>query len=801
MAANPTGGARPQAKGKGRVIPFGKYLLLERLAVGGMAEVFLAKSFGIEGFEKIIAIKRILPTMAEDEDFIEMFIDEAKIAGHLNHANIVPIYELGKIGDSHYIAMEFVWGKDLLQIMNRFRRMRKRMPPAMVAFIASRMCEALEYAHTKRDRKGTPLNLIHRDISPQNILVSYEGAVKLIDFGIAKAASRTTKTQAGVLKGKFGYMSPEQVRGLPIDHRSDIFAVGTCMYEMLTADRLFLGESDFSTLEKVRHASVAPLSELVPGLPPELEAIIMKSLSREPADRQQSAGELQEQLLEFLATQRPPFTTSKLAQWMKTAFAAELETEKARLDSYANVGRPSVLGGSAGERVTARPPAPPKPAAPPPPASAAQSLLHDDHDPFEGDLAGDATMITASPFDAMQEAEGAPEEIEGEATTIFFTADDIEEIQDEPAPRGAPNVQVFGPPGAPRPAAGPAPAPAPVPPPSLAGEAGDDRPTLIHEEGALGPPAASPQPGLAAGPPPAGASGGFALPPESTQGGLGAAATTGGPQRHKTKWIAIAGVALALIALGIGGAFLFGGDPATGTIEVRTVPDVAAEVRIDGIGRGHAPLRISEVPVGPRVVQILKEGYETVERTIEVGEGSTATVDIVLIAASAPSVATTSAAAMAPAGMGVAATVATAEETMAPTETGPRVAGGTPLPPESTMEADSTRAPTTMAATSMRTSMTVSTGMRLANGDGPMRIERIAMAPAMRVRGRGRLVVNSQPWSQVFVDGRQKGNTPLPSLRVPAGTHRVELRTSDGRVYRETVEVEPDATVRIIHRF
>ncbi len=811
MAANPTGGLSPQAKSKGRVIPFGKYLLLERLAVGGMAEVFLAKSFGIEGFEKIIAIKRILPTMAEDEDFIEMFIDEAKIAGHLSHANIVPIYELGKIGDSHYIAMEFVWGKDLLQIMNRFRRMRKRMPPAMVAFIASRMCEALEYAHSKRDRRGTPLNLIHRDISPQNILVSYEGAVKLIDFGIAKAASRTTKTQAGVLKGKFGYMSPEQVRGLPIDHRSDIFAVGTCMYEMLTSDRLFLGESDFSTLEKVRHASVAPLSELVPGLPAELERVIMQSLSREPADRQQSAGELQEQLLEFLASQRPPFATSKLAQWMKTSFASELETEKARLDSYANVGRPSVLGGPATDRATARPPAPPKPAPPPPPASAAQNLLHDDHDPFDGDLAGDATMITASPFDAMQEAQAEPEALEGEATTIFFTADDIEEVKDEPAtPGGAsgpPNVQAFAPPegGSPAPVVGGAPPPGlgGVPAPALGGNAGDDRPTLIHEEMAL-PAAQSPAIDGAA-------PGGFALPPGSSQHGLPTMTAPATKQKRKTKAFAIAAAAVALIALGVGAAFLVGGGPATGTIEVRTVPDVGAEVRIDGVGRGHAPVRISEVPAGQRVVQIVKDGYETVERTIDVGEGSTAALDIVLIASGTPAVATASAA-MSASPMVAPATAMTPTVT-ATTE--PRVAGGTPLSPEPTVE------PTMEPASSDRTtpsqSRMTSSAMTEANGtamtraamqitarnDGPMRIERIErveMRASMR-SGRGTLVINSQPWSQVFVDGRQKGNTPLPSLRVPAGRHRVELRTSDGRVHRQTVEVEPNETVRIIHRF
>ena len=160
--------AAPPARSGDRVIPFGKYLLLDRLAVGGMAEVYTAKSFGVEGFEKIIAIKRILPTMAEDEDFIQMFIDEAKIAGQLTHANITPIFELGKIGESHYIAMEYVWGKDLLQIMNRFRRMRRHMPPVMAAWIASKMSEGLDFAHRKRDRQGQPLYIVHRDVSPQN---------------------------------------------------------------------------------------------------------------------------------------------------------------------------------------------------------------------------------------------------------------------------------------------------------------------------------------------------------------------------------------------------------------------------------------------------------------------------------------------------------------------------------------------------------------------------------------------------------------------------------------------------------
>jgi serine/threonine protein kinase len=287
-----------------RPFPFGKYVLLDRVSVGGMAEVYRAKSFGVAGFEKIIAIKRILPAMVEESEFIDMFIDEAKIAGQLSHSNISSIYELGRVGNAHYIALEYIWGKDLLQIINRFRRMRKHMPPPMVAWIGAKICEGLDYAHRKLDARGNPLHIVHRDMSPQNVLVSYEGNVKIIDFGIAKAASRTTTTRAGVLKGKFGYMSPEQVRSSSIDARSDLFAVGTCMHEMATGERLFLGDSDIATLERVRHARALPPSHQVPGFPAALEAIIMRALKADLKDRWQSAREMQEALQHFFGDAR-----------------------------------------------------------------------------------------------------------------------------------------------------------------------------------------------------------------------------------------------------------------------------------------------------------------------------------------------------------------------------------------------------------------------------------------------------------------------------------------------------------------
>ena len=406
------GGRSSPGRGPERALPFGKYVLLERVSVGGMAEVFRAKAFGAEGFERILAIKRILPTMSEDAEFIEMFIDEARIAGQLTHANIVPLYELGKLGDTHYIAMEYVWGKDLLQVMNRFRRQRKHMPPVMVAWIASKMAGALAYAHEKTDSAGRPLHIVHRDVSPQNVLISYEGHVKVIDFGIAKAASRNTKTQAGVLKGKFGYMSPEQVRGNEVDARSDLFAVGTCMHEMATGERLFLGESDFSTLERVRNAEVLPPSRYIPDFPRELEVILMRALSLDVGSRWQSAAELHDALLGFLQTQRPLYGTSKLAGWMKASFAQEIETEKARAAGFQNVGRPSPP--AARERRDTLPAL----------SDAAPEVEDTDHDPpgRAADLEDDKTIVGEPGFDS---APPEPPTLPDQPTHIFFSTEEM----------------------------------------------------------------------------------------------------------------------------------------------------------------------------------------------------------------------------------------------------------------------------------------------------------------------------------------------------------------------------------------
>jgi serine/threonine protein kinase len=322
-------------------LPFGKYYLLERINVGGMAEVFRAKAYGVEGFERLVAVKRILPNIAEDKEFIKMFIDEAKIAVQLNHANIAQIFDLGVVDGAYYIALEHVHGRDLRSIFDRCRTLGEPMPVAQACFVIMKVCEGLDYAHNKRDQMGKELHLVHRDVSPQNVLVSFEGEVKLIDFGIAKAAGKGAKTQAGILKGKFGYMSPEQVRGLPVDRRSDIFSCGIVLYELLTGERLFVGESDFSTLEKVRNVEILPPSTYNRKIPDELERIVLKALAKDVEDRYQNSIDLHDELQAFVYTAGEFYSRKDLAGWMKRTFAKEIDEETAKLESYRQLKPPT----------------------------------------------------------------------------------------------------------------------------------------------------------------------------------------------------------------------------------------------------------------------------------------------------------------------------------------------------------------------------------------------------------------------------------------------------------------------------
>ncbi|HNX51645.1 MAG TPA: protein kinase, partial [Thermoanaerobaculaceae bacterium] len=245
--------------------PFGQYDLIEPIATGGMAEVFKARMRGVEGFQKIVAIKRILPHLTENDEFVTMFIDEAKLAAQLQHPNIIHIYDLGKLEKSYYIAMEYIDGKDLRSILRMLEEKERRLPLGLAMFVASRLAAALDYAHRKRDMQGREMVLVHRDVSPQNVLISFDGDIKLCDFGIAKAASKASHTRAGALKGKLQYMSPEQAWGKDLDHRSDIFSLGLVLYEMLTGRKAFVGDSELSILEQVRSPHIATPRDLDPA--------------------------------------------------------------------------------------------------------------------------------------------------------------------------------------------------------------------------------------------------------------------------------------------------------------------------------------------------------------------------------------------------------------------------------------------------------------------------------------------------------------------------------------------------------
>jgi serine/threonine protein kinase len=319
---------------------FGKYFLLERISVGGMAEVFRSKAFGVEGFERLVAVKRILPSVAEDKEFIRMFIEEAKLAVQLNHANIAQIFDLGVVDGSYYIALEHVHGRDLGGIFERCRELSEAMPIAQACFIAMKVCEGLDYAHNKRDQGGRPLQLIHRDVSPHNILVSFEGEVKLIDFGVAKAAGAGPRTMAGILKGKFGYMSPEQAHGVHLDRRSDVFSCGVVLYELLTGERLFAADSDYATAEKVKNVEILPPSTYNRKIPDELERIVLKALSKDVDERYQNAIDLHDELQAFVYTAGEFYSRKDLAGWMKRTFGKEIEEETAKLESYRQLKPP-----------------------------------------------------------------------------------------------------------------------------------------------------------------------------------------------------------------------------------------------------------------------------------------------------------------------------------------------------------------------------------------------------------------------------------------------------------------------------
>jgi eukaryotic-like serine/threonine-protein kinase len=314
-------------------IRFGNYRLLDRIAVGGMAEIFLAHAVDAKGDETPMAIKRIRPHLSKHAAFVKMFLNEARLAAQLNHPNIVQIHDLGKIVDSYFIAMEYVSGRDMRRVVPKAEALGIPFPMVYALKIASCVCAGLHYAHTKKDRFGNPLNIVHRDVTPENIVVAFDGSVKVLDFGIAKAAGQVEETRSGEIKGKLAYLSPEQCLGKPLDHRSDIFSLGTVLYEWLTGFKLFTGDSDVAVMRSITEAKIYAPSYFREDLPEEVEAILMRALARDRERRYPTALEMQRDLDAFLDAYDFTPTPLHLANFVKQLFEDERPQELKRLST------------------------------------------------------------------------------------------------------------------------------------------------------------------------------------------------------------------------------------------------------------------------------------------------------------------------------------------------------------------------------------------------------------------------------------------------------------------------------------
>ncbi|GAB4565158.1 MAG: hypothetical protein Tsb0020_15840 [Haliangiales bacterium] len=325
---------------------FGPYEVYERLGIGGMATVHRAKERGIEDFERIVALKRLLPHLAEDASFVRSFVREAKLASMLQHANIVQLYELGRVGEVLFISMELIEGCDIRRILRRARKVAG--PPPVSVFIAllTQLLEALDYAHLRTDQNGEPLGLVHRDVSPSNLIVTASGHLKVIDFGIAKAQSSYLKTQTGRIKGKLAYMAPEAIRGQELDARSDLFSVGIIAHELLTARPLFATKNEYQTLLRVQRSEIPPPSKYNPECPPELDQLVLGALARAPDERWQSAAEFRNALEALRVHLGVSASHREVAAWMEWAFALEAPPTAAqrnlrRSDSFGSVSEVS----------------------------------------------------------------------------------------------------------------------------------------------------------------------------------------------------------------------------------------------------------------------------------------------------------------------------------------------------------------------------------------------------------------------------------------------------------------------------
>jgi serine/threonine protein kinase len=296
-----------------------RYRVVKRLASGGMAEVFVAESAGIEGFKKRVAIKRVLPHLSKKDHFIQMFLDEARLSANLSHSNVVSVFDIGVGDGAYFIVMEYVDGADLRSIIEHARKNGHQVPVQVAVFIATKICQGLAYAHALETLEGKPLKIVHRDITPANVLITKYGEVKIVDFGLARATSQLAKSDQGIIKGKFGYLAPETVLEQGVDHRVDIFSVGILLWELLAGRRLFQGDNDYATVRLVRDAVIPPLSGMNDAVPSDLDPIVARALARDPSERYGTARAFGRDLTRFLYRYGEPVSEDDVASLVRSA--------------------------------------------------------------------------------------------------------------------------------------------------------------------------------------------------------------------------------------------------------------------------------------------------------------------------------------------------------------------------------------------------------------------------------------------------------------------------------------------------
>jgi len=323
---------------------YGQYELLSHLATGGMAEIYLARQTGIGGFEKQVVVKRILPQLTARKEFVEMFFDEARIAAQLKHPNIIEIYDLGQEGEDYFIAMEYLQGQTLREVVVESIKRDSPLPPVIAAFVVSQVCDGLAYAHEFADGSGGSLGIVHRDVSPNNIILTYPGGVKLVDFGVAKTRVQMHRTEAGVLRGKLSYMSPEQCLGRPLDGRADVFSAGVVLWELLAQRRLFRRDSEEKTIEAVLSAHIPMVKEYRHGVPMELDTIARRAMERKVTSRYQNAAQMAAEIRKCLLNQDKMVSNQEVGEFVRMLFLRERKVVRSRPEKQLTpVARPAFL--------------------------------------------------------------------------------------------------------------------------------------------------------------------------------------------------------------------------------------------------------------------------------------------------------------------------------------------------------------------------------------------------------------------------------------------------------------------------